>query len=138
MKINVDIRQTRLKDGYTNIFGNDALNAQGVFDAECYEVMLERQLELLPFGQYQNFIKLWASKLRKGGKLVVISANSKKVIKDYLNGQISEEEFNERLFSGNLSLPTLSVVEDIMVQLGLTLERKSIDNEVFVVIGKRA
>lgn len=129
------------KDGYISAIKDNVIDYNIAFDAECHEILIENTLELLPFDKYLEFIGMWVKKLRKGGKLTVISNNLKSAIMRYANGILNINELNEILYKeGTRSILDCHTVVELLESCGLKIERVAIDSDTcnsFTVIGSR-
>jgi hypothetical protein len=114
-----------------------------VENATCDEILCH-SVEYLTGQSVVGFFQLVASKLRHGGKFIVIGTDIEKVCLDYFNGLITTQQFNQIIHGGqthtwdfkSLQL-TQSDVSELMISVGLQIKKKVFDNHTYIITAER-
>lgn len=85
-------------------------------DRECDEIILDECLSYIPHQELGEYITNVSNKIRRGGKLIILATDSKKLCFDYYTGVIDEETFNAKMF-GDQSRPSLFKTSCLSISL---------------------
>lgn len=108
---------------------------QYIENSSCKEIIAESVLDYCPYNHGGDFISYFVKKLRKGGKLVIGGTDSLVLAKNYVNGQLTHEEFNvlaygtqETVFDIKRGLFTIREIDKFINELNLTVLKVNLDN----------
>ena len=158
MKIKISINKMPLI-GYTNIDpfpiipdqykdqmavkGGDIKNLE-VSQSSCTEIICEDIMDFIPYNEFYKTIEHYVSKLRHNGRIVISGTDMEVVSKMYLNGELNTLEFNRvvhgeqnNAWSFKLGQITIEETSEILIELGLKIQSKSINGMCFQIVGVR-
>ena len=87
---------------------------------------MDLSLGRVPIDKVPEVMKHWATRLRKGAKLIINDLDLSQLSKAVISKKTSVLEINRLLYNGRLSCLTLEDVSTILSSLGLRIIRKSL------------
>lgn len=147
MKLNISV-MPEMMNGYLNLSpmnGDDILNLVYVDKEEveqnsCTEIVATDILDFIPHTSIVNTLKVYSSKLRHGGKIIIGGTSANVLLKNFLNGDINLKELNDLIFGKNehtwdlkRSLNDVYVISALLQKEGLKITKKNIHQSGFIV-----
>ena len=127
------------------VFARDIRNLDSIVEtSECTEILVEDGIDYVHTSVLIEVVENWLSKLRHNGTIILKGTNLETVVRKYINGQITTLDLNNILY-GTQDHPwhyksgcvNIEEVVEILQKAGLKIISKQIDNDQFVVIGRR-
>ena len=148
MKVFISVGEQAMS-GYTNIDPSGGENKismdfrclDSICEAsQCMEICAPNITDYLHHSEIMPVINNWVSKLRHGGTIIIGGSDSYEICKGVVNGKIDTIEFNVRYYGNSNSFPFIKTgmytrhdVESILVNMGLKIVHKRINDRCFVV-----
>ena len=137
MKLNISFNEQM--SGYRNInILNESVNLGKLDDicgpAECIEIVVS-VLNYIPHNSLLDVVKHLESRLRHGGRLIIIFNQLDAIIRKYSMGEIDEEKLNVLLYgAGHKSVFSSEYIVNL---LSIKLTSAKIDDEKVTLIAER-
>lgn len=108
--------------------------------AECKEICAPEMMDYVHCGEVMNVLKNWVSKLRHGGRIVVGGTDLYEVSKGIVAGQVDTVNSNKTIYGSANLYPFVKIgmytrhdIESILLELGLKIDKKRVNNRCYVV-----
>lgn len=111
-----------------------------VEENECTNIIVESFLSNFNIENTRGVLEKILSKLRINGTIIITDIEIEVIANDLLLSNIDLEMFNSVIFAGNKarSLLTIETVRHYLEEFGIKITRSYIENNFFVLEGKRA
>lgn len=134
MKVKLINKQEESFGGYENVFYQDI---QTLDNNSCFEIYIDGNiLKLIPNQQFDNFMQVCVSKLRKKGEISISGANSLSLFSALINRSIDENVLSEAL-GGSLGFYNSRIVGKKLKENNIKILSFSIFDNHFSVRGIR-
>lgn len=124
MKLRLHVGQVNYS-GYTNIDLKKHMIDLSDLDpvcgeSECTEIILEHILNYVPYNNLEKVITHICSRLRHGGKIIIVFNDINSIIRKYNIGELDEESLNSMLYGNGLRNSFSSYyISSLINELGL-------------------
>lgn len=138
MQVNITYKE-KPEDGYINYNINEIDDLDStIADGECDSIKLNHLLEYYSLQDATNLFSLLVKKVHNGGEIIVVSANGYAICRNFINSQIDIVVLNELLYNDRKSCLTLPILINLFNRSGITIYRKTINNNQICLIGYKS
>lgn len=114
------------KEDLPGYWNTDNLLLENVETNQATEILIDLSLGKVPVDKVVEIIKLWITKLRKGGHLIINELDLQQLSKAVISKKNTIPQLNHLLYDSRISCLTLEDVSDILRNLGLRILKKSL------------
>ncbi len=139
MKVNLTVKGENIS-GYVNIdasTGGDIVELKEIDNAEAKEIIASDVINFVAIESLELLVQGWIKKLRHGGKIVIGGIEINEVCKAFIHKAISCQELNQFIHNGRMSHVPINELEKILINQGLIIEKKRIDNFNMIIEARR-
>ena len=107
-------------------------------DGEATEIMVDDILHSFSLKEVENILQLIASKIKKGGKLILYLTDIELLSHMLTTGSITFNDFNDCFFHSGQSIKSFissDFIFDILNRLGFKINQKQIKNFTLIIVG---
>lgn len=112
--------------------------------AEATEICAPEMMDYIHSNDIMNVLKNWVSKLRHGGRIIVGGTDLYEVSKGVVSGQLDTVSGNKTLYGNAQLFPFVKIgmytrhdIESVLLELGLKIIHKRVNNRCYVVEAAR-